>query len=216
MIRLNGILNKVYESMQGSEVAMDYDQRHGVDSLSILTVTNDERADLIASHLEERISGKVVVEIGGGIGLLAFHLSQYAKRVFVIEANPAWSHVYVAFLYATKPKNVTFIFGAADEVADQIRGDVALFCTHSDSRGMGRVASRFAPEVIDVYGEIVGGMDAGPLWNILRMGKALGIPAAAPERSPSGHCTACGAKDHGASWHDTPASPQSFTTTRRP
>ena len=38
---------------------------------------------------------------------------------------------------------------------DLIKADVALFCTHSGVRSMRTAAALFAPEVIDVYGEII-------------------------------------------------------------
>lgn len=105
--------------------------------------------------LTPRIQGKTVIEIGGGIGLLSLHLGLVAKRVFCIEANPMWSWTFAATLLARKPKNVSFLFGAADEFRGIIRADVALFCTHSDVDGMRTIAGSFAPEVIDIYGEMI-------------------------------------------------------------
>jgi hypothetical protein len=163
MTELEGTLDQVYESMEGSEASIDYYTRHGVESAAILTVYDDEKADLIARHLAPRIEGRTVIEIGGGIGLLAFHLGLYAKRVYCIEANPMWSWTFAKCLLLQKPKNVSYLFGAAEEFAGHIRGDVALFCTHSDAAGMRAVGGKFAREVIDVYGEIV-----EPHWNDLR------------------------------------------------
>lgn len=155
MSKIDKMIECVYESMEGNEQVEKYHHRHGVKSAGILTVTNDETAEAIARYLEERIRGKVVVEIGGGIGLLAMHMAMYAARVFVIEADPMWTSMEVAMFYKRKPKNVTFIFGAADEMAGHIKADVALFCTHSAAKDMRRAAMLFAPQVIDVYGEIV-------------------------------------------------------------
>ena len=95
------------------------------------------------------------MEIGGGIGLLALHLGQVAKRVYCIEANPVWASCFLAALLANKPKNVSYLFGAADEFADQIKADVAIFCTHSGIASMKKAAAMFAPEVIDIYGELI-------------------------------------------------------------
>ena len=131
-----------------------YYARHGIESASILTVYDDERAALLAERLRDRIQGKIVVEIGAGLGLLACHMAEHAKRVFAIEANPAWTHAYLMFLYHKKPKNVSFLFGSADEFRGDIRADVAIFCTHSDQAGMRTAGLLFSPEVIDVYGEI--------------------------------------------------------------
>lgn len=163
MTELNDVLDRVYNAFEGNELMMEHDRRHGINSLAVLTVYDDETADRLAAHLAPRIEGRVVVEIGGGIGLLAFHLAQYAKRVYCIEANPMWSWTFVTCLLAQKPKNVSYLFGAADEFAGQIRGDVALYCTHSDAAGMFVVGKKFATTVIDVYAELV-----DPKWNPLR------------------------------------------------
>ncbi len=160
-------LTEIYERMESSQVMDEYSDRHGVESAGILTVQDDEMADALARYLAPRIEGRTVIEIGGGIGLLALHMGQYAKRVLCIEANPMWSWTFAALLLAHKPKNVSFLFGAAEEFAGQIRGDVALFCTHSDVAGMREVAGRFAREVIDVYSEVVEA-DWNPLRNITR------------------------------------------------
>lgn len=154
MNELGPLLDAVYESMDGSETLSAYYERHGVKSAGILTVYDDEKADALARYLAPRIEGRIVVEIGGGIGLLAFHMAQYAKRVFCIEADPNWSSSFVAALLMSKPKNVSYLFGAADEFAGQIRGDIALFCTHSGVASMTEAAKLFAPSVLDVYSEL--------------------------------------------------------------
>lgn len=148
-------LSAMYEIMDGSEEAEQYSERHGIKSQAILTVYSDEVAALIASSLAPRIEGRVVVEIGGGVGLLAMHLAQYAKRVYCIEANPMWSWVFATLLLKSKPKNLSYLFGAADEFEGRIKGHVALFCTHSGVEDMKRVGARFADTVIDVHGEII-------------------------------------------------------------
>lgn len=163
MSEVSEVLDMIYERMDGSEVSAAYSKRHGIESAAILTVYDDETADLIAGYLAPRIEGRVVVEIGGGIGILAFHMAKYAKRIYCIEANPMWSWTFAELLLAEKPKNVSYLFGAADEFSGQIRGDVALFCTHSDAAGMAEVGSKFAREVIDVYRDM---LSAG--WNQLR------------------------------------------------
>lgn len=152
---LSGTLDAIYEAMEGSDAALSYSARHGIVSQAVLTVINDETADLIAEHLSSRIEGKIVVEIGGGIGLLACHLGHHAKRVWCIEANPMWSWAFTVTLLQSKPKNVSFLFGAADEFAGTLKADVALFCTHSGVDAMRATAAMFAPEIIDVYGEII-------------------------------------------------------------
>lgn len=152
---LSRTLNAVYEAMEGSDQSTAYSERHGIKSAAVLTVTDDNHALLIAERLRPRIEGKTVVEIGGGLGLLALHMGHVAKRVYCIEANPMWSWVFAAQLLDKKPRNVSFLFGAADEFLGCIKGDVAIYCTHSDVSGMGLVAAQFAPTVIDVYGELI-------------------------------------------------------------
>jgi predicted RNA methylase len=171
MNELEQMLDQVYEANEGSEVLEDYMRRHGINSAGVLTVYDDETADLVARSVADKIEGKTVVEIGGGIGLLAFHLAQYAKRVYCIEADPNWASSFIAALLAHKPVNVSYLFGAAQEFAGTIRGDVALFCTHSDAAGMARVGALFAPVVIDVYADASKAVrpDLAPLRNLPRL-----------------------------------------------
>jgi predicted RNA methylase len=168
MSELSEQLKAVYATMEGSPAVDAYAERHDIHSAAILTVHDDETADLIAGYLAPRIEGKIVVEIGGGIGLLALHMADYAKRVFCIEANPMWSWTFAALLLTHKPKNVSYLFGTASEFEGQLRGDVALFCTHSDTAGMREAARPFADTIIDVYGEV-----ALPHENELRMARRV-------------------------------------------
>lgn len=148
-------LGDIYVAMEGSEASLDYSERHGIQSAAVLTVIDDEQAGLMAERLAPRIEGKTVVDIGGGIGLLALHMGQYAKRVYCIEANPMWSWTFATALLLQKPKNVSFLFGAADEFVGLIKGDVATVCTHSGLETMKLVGAQFAPVVIDFYGELI-------------------------------------------------------------
>jgi hypothetical protein len=150
-------LERIYEEMEGSDASLTYSERHGITSAAVLTVIDDETAAAIVDHLEPRIAGKTVVEIGGGIGLLALHMGAVAKRVYCIEANPMWSWTFAEVFLHKKPRNVSFLFGAADEFLGAIKGDVAIFCTHSGVQAMGLVAAQFASVTIDVYGEIIKG-----------------------------------------------------------
>jgi hypothetical protein len=170
MAQIGGTLETIYNEMEGSESSMDYSERHNINAAAILTIADDETAGLMAEYLAPRIEGKTVVEIGGGIGLLALHMGSYAKRVYCIEANPMWAWTFAHLLLKQKPKNVSFLFGSADEFLGQISGDVAIYCTHSDVRGMGHVASHFAPLVIDVYSEMIAANPSGfdPLASELR------------------------------------------------
>lgn len=168
MVDLSQLISELYESVEGSESAQRYYDRHGIESLGVLTVYEDERADLIAEHLAEIINGKIVVEIGAGIGLLACHLAMRARRVYAIEADPTWMSCFVAALYERKPKNLTYIFGAAED-APHLYADVALFCTHSGRDAMRKAASRFAPIVIDVYGELLAKSADPDILRILKL-----------------------------------------------
>jgi tRNA G37 N-methylase Trm5 len=152
---LASMLNEVNKAFESSEAFEGYADRHGIESAGVLTVTDDDMAGEIAHYLAPRIEGKTVIEIGGGIGLLALHMGLYAKRVYCIEANPIWMSCFAVALLSTKPKNVSYLFGAADEFAGQIKGDVAVICTHSGLKSMKAVAEKFAPTVINVYGEII-------------------------------------------------------------
>ena len=155
------LLDEAYRAMEDNAQLSAYSDRHGIASAPVLTVADDETANMIAERLAPRIAGKTVVEIGGGLGLLALHIGFRAKRVFCIEANPVWTTSFLACLMACKPKNVSYLFGAADEFAGQVSGDVALFCTHSGVASMTATASLFAPVVIDVYGEMIASNPAG-------------------------------------------------------
>lgn len=149
-----------YENMDGNTVTENYHNRHGTQSACILTNYDDEHAALVTDYLRERIAGKVVVEVGAGIGLLACHMAMEAKRVYAIEVDPAWTASFIWCLYTKKPPNLSFIFGKAEE-APHIAADVAVFCTHSGRESLHLAASRFAPVVIDVYAEP---MKDNPKW----------------------------------------------------
>lgn len=149
------MLGEVYERMEGSQASIEYSERHNINSAAVLTVIDDETASLIVETIADRIAGKTVVEIGGGIGLLALHMGTVAKRVYCIEANPMWSWTFANVLLKQKPRNVSYLFGSADEFLGLIKADVAVYCTHSDVQGMGLVAAQFAPIVIDFYSELI-------------------------------------------------------------
>lgn len=160
---LASVLESWYEQLDGCKTVEEYHERHGTESALILTNHDDEHAGLVADYLRERTAGKIVVEVGAGIGLLACHLAMDARRVYAIEVDPAWTASFIWMLYAKKPANLTFIFGKAEE-APPLAADVAVFCTHSGRQSLHRAASRFAPVVIDVYAEI---MKDNPKWQAI-------------------------------------------------
>lgn len=137
-----------YDALEGLEDLQQYHARHGTPSLLILTQHSPEIAFHMALMLAPRIAGKRIVEIGAGVGYLAFELAKHAASVVAIEVDPAWSWCFVRGLYRHKPANLTWIFGTAESVADIIRADVAIICTRSGVPDMRTVALRMAPEVI--------------------------------------------------------------------
>jgi hypothetical protein len=151
----DGVFQNAYEAMQASADMDRYKAGHGIQAAPVLTITDDATAHAVTEALYHRIAGKTVVEIGGGIGPLALHLGTVARRVWCIEANPVWASSFIAVLMQAKPANVSYLFGAADEFAGTIRADIALFCSHSGIASMTATAARFAPVVIDVYGEVI-------------------------------------------------------------
>lgn len=152
---MKDILGQVARVMHWSETANAYAARHGIDAAPHLTVVDDEIAAAVAEILESRIRGKVVVDVGGGIGLLGLHVAASARRVFVVEANPVWAASWIDLFHERKPKNLSYLFGAASEFIDYIEADVAIVATHSDVRAMMATASQFAPVAIDIYGELI-------------------------------------------------------------
>lgn len=151
------MLFEICETMEQTEPYLAFADRHNIRSAAILTVTDAETAALIAERLAPRIENKTVVEIGGGIGLLSLAMGSIAKRVYCIEANPMWSMIFTQVLLEKKQKNVSFLFGVAEEFIDCIKADVAVICTHSDVQGLRLLGKQFAPEVIDVWGELIDG-----------------------------------------------------------
>ena len=102
------------KDLSRSPIMDHYATRHAIKTAPNLTIRDDEIAHLTASYMHDRIAGKTVVEIGGGLGLLALHLGFSAQRVFCIEANPIWAATFTETLLQHKPKNVSYLFGSAD------------------------------------------------------------------------------------------------------
>jgi hypothetical protein len=153
------LLDTAGKMMHLSETGDAYERRHGIRSKPTLTVISDEIAAAIAERLEPRIRGKVVIDVGGGTGLLGCHLAAIARRVFVIEAHPLWAAAWIDLYHEKKPRNLSYLFGAATEFVGIVKADVGLVVTHSDLANMMAIAGQLALETIDVYGEII---DANP------------------------------------------------------
>ena len=145
------IVDMVYDALEGSEDLLKYHQNHGTPSLLILTQFSPKIAQESARLLAKEIDGKRVIEIGAGIGFLAIEIAKRAKEVFAIEVDPAWSWVFTHSLYRHKPKNLTWIFGSAETVADFLRGDVVIICSRSGINEMKIIGQKMAPTVFCLF-----------------------------------------------------------------
>jgi D-arabinose 1-dehydrogenase-like Zn-dependent alcohol dehydrogenase len=150
-------INGIYGQPEDTQAIRRYCERHGVNSMLVLTIDTYYTALKEAEAIWPRIEGRTVVEIGAGVGMLALQMAKAARRVFAIEADPSWAWVFTEHLYALKPANLTYIFGAAAEVAGLLHADVAVVYTRSDVPQMLALAGQFAPEVIK--GPLVGFAD---------------------------------------------------------
>jgi ribosomal RNA adenine dimethylase len=147
-------------------------QRMGIAARHYLTVVRPEDADWILQKLAGRYEGKTVIEIGAGIGVLAARLAERARHVYAIEADPSWNLVYAKYggraesdwdaassdlpeelarvvprSYHTTAINLTWIFGRAQDMVGQLRGDLAICVTGSDEAALRELAGAFAPDV---------------------------------------------------------------------
>jgi hypothetical protein len=147
-LKTGDVIDMVYDQLEGYEDLLRYHDEHGTPSLLVLTQHTPKVAMKMAELLDSEIAGKRVIEIGAGVGFLAIELAKRAKSVHAIEVDPAWSWTFTKSLYAHKPKNLTWIFGKAEEVSKWLKGDVVICCTCSGIPEMRKIASRFGPKVI--------------------------------------------------------------------
>jgi SAM-dependent methyltransferase len=141
-------IDMAYDALEGAEDLIRYHRIHGTPSLLVLTQYSPDIAKKTASFLIDDIKDKIVIEIGAGVGFLAIELARYAKQVFAIEVDPAWSWIFTHSLYDHKPPNLTWIFGKAETVLHYIHGDIAIVVTHSGETELKNIAYKFAPKVI--------------------------------------------------------------------
>ena len=132
-----------------------YQERIGVTAAHIATIVRPENTTWMMERMRSRIEGKVVVEIGAGLGILAVEMARVAKRVFAIDSDPEFTASFVMSLYQDRPSNLTFIFDTAQGVlasgiAAAIDADVAVVVTGSDDDGMRQLARAFVREPSDV------------------------------------------------------------------
>lgn len=152
---LSAAIEWIYDESYGFIEDMEtWSRRESIKSLGILTITEPQPAFEVAEWLAPEIRDKLVVEIGAGVGLLACEMAKYAKHVYAVEAEPGWSWAFTKYLYRSKPVNLTWIFGRAQDVADWLRCDVAVIVTRSDHAGMQEVAGKIAVSTIDVIDQM--------------------------------------------------------------
>lgn len=147
-------IDMAYDALEGAEDLIRYHRLHGTPSLLVLTQYSPEVAMKTAQYMKVDIENKVVIEIGAGVGFLAIELAKYAKQVYAIEVDPAWSWIFTHSLYAHKPANLTWIFGRAESVLPWLKGDVAIVFTNSGIKELKALAEQFAPKVLMPFREI--------------------------------------------------------------
>lgn len=138
----------IYDRKEGSLAVEQYFADHEINSMLILTVSSWYAAQAEVQKLIPDITGKTVVEIGAGVGMLALQMARYAKYVWAIEADPSWSWVFTEHLYRLKPPNLTWIFGRAQDLIGSLYADVAVIYTRSDLKGMGAIGAAMASRVV--------------------------------------------------------------------
>lgn len=148
---MSACINAIYHDLEGQEIAEEFHRRHMTPSCGILTVYEKEAVKNIVEQIYDEICGKVVVEIGAGVGLLAIGMAYVAKEVYAIEVDPGWSWAFTKVLYDIKPPNLTFVFGKAEAMIDKLHADVAVIVTRSGHKEMQAIGKQLASKVIDVY-----------------------------------------------------------------
>jgi protein-L-isoaspartate O-methyltransferase len=132
-----------------------YQERVGVKAAHIATIVSDKNATWMMAKMLPRIAGKVVVEIGAGLGVLAVEMARHAFRVFAIDSDPQFTASFANALYLTRPPNLTWIFDTAEGVIESglaaaMKADVAVVVTGSDEVGLCKLAQAFVREPSDV------------------------------------------------------------------
>lgn len=144
------LVSKIYELYDSSKEFRDLVEKYHKDTKTqlVLLVFNEKIAKAFVDDIKEYIKDKIVLEIGAGIGLLAMEMSKYAKEVFAIEKDPAWTWVFVKELYRRKPKNLTFIFGEAEKFIDIIKPNVIVIYSCSGLDYLIELAKKYKPKKI--------------------------------------------------------------------
>ena len=125
-----------------------YQERMGVKAAHICTIVRPENTRWMMAKMLPRIAGKVVVEIGAGLGILAVEMARHASRVFAIDSDPQFTASFADALYQKRPPTLTWIFDTAEGViasglASAMKADIAVVVTGSDEAGLCKLAQAF-------------------------------------------------------------------------
>lgn len=137
------------------ELREGFEKRSGIRTRHIATVAVPENATWMIQAMRHRLLGKVVVEIGAGLGVLAVEMAKLARRVIAIESDPQWTATFVEQLYLQKPRNLMWICDNAQHVLDSgigaaLRADIAVVVTGSDEVRLRALAERFVCSSLNV------------------------------------------------------------------
>jgi ribosomal protein L11 methylase PrmA len=147
-----------YSRRQADIVAFErrrYQERVGVKAAHICTIVTPENTTWMMAKMLPRIAGKVVVEIGAGLGILAVEMARHAARVFAIDSDPQFTASFANALYQKRPPTLTWIFDTAEGVlasglAAAMKADIAVLVTGSDEVGLCKIAASFVASPSDV------------------------------------------------------------------
>jgi precorrin-6B methylase 2 len=148
MREVSTLIDMAYDITEGAEDLMRYHKEHGTMSALVLTQYDLKCAHGSAELLKPAIENKIVIEIGAGVGFLAMEMARYAKQVYAIEVDPAWSWIFTHSIYRHKPPNLTWIFGKAESMIGILHGDIAVIFTRSGEDTLYTIAEQLADEVI--------------------------------------------------------------------
>jgi len=137
--KISDSIDHVYEVFHDDVVYMElWDRLFPEDkSMHILTVLDFDDAAREVSKFMEHIRNRRVVELGAGVGLLAYEMAKLAKSVVAVEFDPVWARVYLKHVY---PK--------------VLRSRLPLYFTIGDARHLQRFNMEFDVAVIYTYSAI--------------------------------------------------------------
>ena len=137
MAGIRDSIRKVYDVIHSDGLYLQlWDELFPEDeSWHVLTVYSYERAREELSRFRHHVAGKKVVELGAGVGLLAYEMSKYAELVIAVEWDPLWVRVYLKHIHPKVLKErrpLLFAVGDMRYLTKLNPGfDVAVIYTHS-------------------------------------------------------------------------------------